>query len=277
MSDIDEDNNNKRKRIDNPDSPPELPEPKKPQKMTTLESLAASIERLEQRLSKKIDENAENLETKFVAVETIVKEVKDGFVAMREEVFNMQIKVNKQELLINQLEQDALSDSFNVFGLPALTGNKADPIPIIQKILSKIGVESSPEEFKTCFHIQHRSGKGSHISATCWDERKKREILQKARDFNKVPNQKILVEEIVQLPKDSPARGRQLFIKNQMTEINAKINNEARKYRKKIFEYVWEKDGRTMIRVNADSKAHYIRSLQQLEHFVNEAKQQMEH
>lgn len=79
--------------------------------------------------------------------------------------------------------------------------------------------------------------------------------MQNARNFNKDPKQKIL-EEIVQLSKDSPTRGRQLFIKNQMTQINAKINNEARKHKNKIFEYVWEKDGRTMIRVNADSKAH---------------------
>lgn len=44
MSDAEEDDNNIRKRINNPDSLPDLPNPKKPQKMSTLEYLATAIE-----------------------------------------------------------------------------------------------------------------------------------------------------------------------------------------------------------------------------------------
>lgn len=273
MSDSEEDSNGKRKRPQS-DSSPEQPDPKKPQNMSiSMEDFNNAFA----TLTEKVDESAKSLGVRFAAVEKAVDDVAKMFDKLKVEVAELHIKVNRQDLLINDLEQDALSSSFNIFGLPKIADRKIDPLPTVQKVIEKFGVETSSEDFKHVFYVQHLSGKSSHIAVTCWNENKKTEIMSKARECWREKKLKIFAEDIVELSETSPARGRQIIIRNQMTRTNAKIYNEARKLHKKQFEYVWEKNGRTMIRIRADSKMTHIRTLQQLAHSVEVAKQQMEH
>lgn len=163
MSDKEEDPNSKRRRSEqSSDSSPE--NPKKVQKMS--EKAIADVMEAIQKLSTKMD-------NRFDGVDASIKEVKEKLDKLKTEVVEIQLKVDKQDQVINQLQQDSLASSFNVYGLPNANDRKKSPLPILQKLLKKIDVTVTNDDFKALFCVPHLSGKGSHIAATCWNERKK--------------------------------------------------------------------------------------------------------
>lgn len=172
-------------------------------------------------------------------IETKIEDMKTTFNNIVSEMDTMRNNIDHLALEINVIKQAALAGALNIFGLPPLDNPTANPFPVMKIIMQKIGIHAKEDDFKKLYYIQHKSQKGSHISVTCWSERKKLEILNKFKSFLKDSGDKILVEDIMKLNEGSIFKGKQIFIRNQLTKMNSEIFAEARKYRNTLFQYVW--------------------------------------
>jgi hypothetical protein len=93
-----------------------------------------------------------------------------------------------------------------------------------------------------------------------YDEKLKTEFLQACREKKPFP-----VENIVTLSANNPMRGKVIYVKSQLTSDNRLLATKARKQKKdgKLL-YVWEREGRILIRKAENTPAVEIQSMSQL-------------
>lgn len=265
------DTSSKRPRpIDSPESLVERAAKSTKTKMS-LEEINATLTRMSSGMST-LNGNIVDISNRIGSIETKMEEMKTTFNSIVSEMDTMRKNIDQLALEINVIKQAALAGALNIFGLPPLDNPTANPFPVVKIIMQKIGIITKEEDFKKLYYIQHRSQKGSHISVTCWSERKKLEILNKFKAFLKDNGNRILVEDIMKLNEGSVFKGKQLFIRNQLTKMNSEIFSEARKYRNTLFKYVWEREGTTFVKADENSRSVKITSLLQLQRIVSNAR-----
>lgn len=201
-----------------------------------------------------ISENMKRVEENVSKVEESVKKANFDITTLRDENEMLRSQLNHQEQL-NMIR------SFNVFGLPTLPPNSAQTV--MRSLATHLGTTINLEDFKELFVVNHRNKKTSHITGTFYEEKKRDEIFfrMKHRVANKKP---IVVEDIITtLPKDSTFRGKEIRVRTKVTQHTRKLLNDAYQY-KNTFKFIWESDGRVLMRKDENSRIVEIKTEQQL-------------
>lgn len=181
----------------------------------------------------------------------------DGSVAKAHQnidaVYNEQRNLRAQ---VNYMEQQKLINSVNIFGLPCIPQDQA--MATVTKIAKEMGMNVKQPDMKDVYVVKHSDNISSHISAKFYDERKRDEILSafKKRITDKKP---VLVENICNLPNNSKLRGTEIRIRTALTQETRKLLAMARKFSHQ-FEFIWETDGRVLMKKHRDSKTIEIKS-----------------
>lgn len=163
---------------------------------------------------------------------------------------------------LNGMEQAMQATSFNVFGLPNI--NRKDAFNCFEAICTKLNVKVEEKDLRELYVVNHMSKRTSHISGSFYDERKKIELMrrQKTARANENP---VLVDDILSdLDTNHPLRGTEISIRNRLTQATQNLLNVALSYWDK-YEFIWESNGKVMMRHTENSKPIEIKSQQHLE------------
>lgn len=219
----------------------------------TIKSLISEFNRNLTEQIQKISNDIKQIESKIDRVETSVVKANSEIIDLQNE--NQQIRNE-----LNNRQQLNMRTHFNLFGLPAL--KQEDALIVMKNVALKVGTTVVDEDFKDIYVANHRDKKTSHIAGIFYNEQKRDEIFNKMK--KQIADKKpILVEEVVKLARDSPFRGKELRLKTKLTQYTRMLLNDARQL-KNIFKFIWECDGRILMRKDEHSRIIEIKTPQQL-------------
>lgn len=128
-----------------------------------------------------------------------------------------------------------------------------DVMTIMAKIATKLGTSLKKTDFKVLYIANHRNKTSSHITGTFYEERKHNEVFIKQKLLLAEKNP-ILMEDVINLPQSSPLRGTQVRIRTMLTQHTWKLLVYTRSLASNQFEFIWERDGKIMMRKNTASR-----------------------
>lgn len=149
--------------------------------------------------------------------------------------------------------------------LSSLTEFTAESILI--NFLGRVGITTTQTDYKDFKLITYPDKKGSYIIGTLWEQKKKSDIMNNFKEMLKA-DKPILVDQMFRLPSTSPLVGRQIRFKNRLTKINALLLKAARSYKDKLFAFVWESEGRVLIRRSPSEKPIHRKNMEHLRDLV---------
>lgn len=157
------------------------------------------------------------------------------------------------------MEQESLIKSFNVFDLLTLTQEQA--FQTINNIAIKLGITVKKTDLKDIFVANHRDKRSSHITGTFYEEKKRDEFFSNTK--NRIADKNPLVEEICTLSNDSTFRGIEVRVRTKFTQHTREMLAKARQLSNK-FSFIWESEGKILLRKVEDSRIIQIKSERQL-------------
>lgn len=144
-----------------------------------------------------------------------------------------------------------LANSFNVFGVPRIF--REDTFRAFEAICNALDCTVNETDLKELYIVSHKDNMTAHISGTFHDLRKKTEIMnaQKiARRFKKP----IMCEDIfTTIGPTHPLRGREITFRSLLLDRTRELYNFALEYWD-IYKYIWEVDGKVLVRVSDTSR-----------------------
>lgn len=244
------------------DSPPQE---KKESKQPKLEmTFSAQIAELKTILETKMG----NLETKLGNVEIMMtnldeklsKNISDFTEKITSEINSVKVEQSVMAMRVNDLEQMLNNSTVVITGLPM----PVDSVPLntINTIASKFKAAYTANDFKRLVNIKYKDQKGSFIIANFYLESKKNEFVNNFRAITK--ENPMRIQRVFTLPPDSADREKVIRVKTLLTKNNMQLLKEAFTYLKKPFKFVWESEGKIMVRKDAGSKAIVIKTSEQL-------------
>lgn len=259
----------KRKKSDS--SPEENPEriktaPKKQKQVAKamgsiekkLDALIAAVDRVEERQSEtnlKIDNiSAEltRLKERTESLETSNKTSSNNIIWLRGETLRI-------DQSLNTVQQALLSHHFAVYGLPFdVDANEAMPIMI--RLAKKLGTNITKDDLRFAVLRKGSAKKSSFILGAFYDERLKLDVMTRFKD-----TRPIAVEDVVlNLPANHNLRGKEIFIRNQLTPFNRQLRAELHRVNNGRVKFIWENNGRILIKKDAESQVIVISSMEQI-------------
>lgn len=144
---------------------------------------------------------------------------------------------------INMLKQQNLNAEFVLYGLPPEV-NTEQSRDIVKNFCVAVDSPINDHDITKCY-ARHNAAKtetiivGSFVNASLKEELKK--------SFNQ--KKPVVVEDVVlSLPARSKWRGKEVVMRNQLTEYNRQLLREAHQLNENRYKYIWESNGRIMLR-----------------------------
>lgn len=208
-----------------------------------------------------IDRTMVGLQRDLTTVTQRVDGVDDKVLEMRRDIVQSQNESDALRADLNRVEQTMLAAAFNIFGLPSMDRKKA--YDVFKDICVALKFEVDRGDLSELYVVNHKNAKESHICGRFHDERKKIELMRLLK-AEKASDSPILTEDIfTAIEADHPRRGKEINIRTRLTETTQKLLNYALQYWDK-YKFIWESDGRVMVRATESARPTEIRSQQQL-------------
>lgn len=238
---------------------------------TKLDNLIAQVTHTSQQNTiimeslQRQNESLEALKADVAAIKTSRNADAKKLAKVDKELNQLKSKVESLAAENNQLHQHALERDIVVFGLPPL---RRDQLPeLVSSLATHTNTQLSPADFSHIYCTTRRDKTKSTLHARFHCNQKKTEFLNsiKEKKKNNIP---ILLEDLLQLGPNDPRRGSEIVAKPKLTAANQQIFNEARKHKDK-FKFVWQSEGRLLIRQSEASPIMEIVSMNQLMELLN--------
>lgn len=236
--------------------------------MTEIQDLDKKLEKNfgdVMKMLKELNQTQLSISSDLKEVKTHVEKLDTAVVKAQADIATLQNDNLILQSEVAQMEQSALKKSINFFGLPPL--KQEDAFAVVATFGLKIGVQMRRDDFKDIYVANHRNKTSSHIAGTVYDERKSSSLFLKIRELKRA-NKPVLVEDIVKLPENSTLRGTEVKVKTRLTQYTRKLLALTRLHAAQHFQFIWEADGRILIKKDKDSKLIEIKNEQQLNNIL---------
>lgn len=245
------DESNKKRRS----SPSSLDKPAKMPKDDIKEMMKEMLTEMEGRL--------------FVEIGKLRNEVSGALDEMKKKWKDFDEALDSLDFKINDLEQENLNASIALVGLPPVKKGY-DVLPNIAEFGNALGVTIVARDLKEYYAFNLKSGSGSQINLTFWQEFKKREVMIKYKEKMKADSP-ILVHMVVpDLDKNSSFKLKKLKLYPQLTRYNQHLLKNAHQHHDR-FKFIWFGMNKVMLRASENSPFIKILSAAHLKQVVQEA------
>lgn len=157
---------------------------------------------------------------------------------------------------LNELKQESLSNEFVIYGLPPQISNEHAK-GVVQHFATATGVQISDNDIQFAFarHIKRKSesiivGRFKQLAA-------KQAVMKSFAEKKPIPVKSVIND----LEETLKQIGKELVIRNQLTPFNRKIMSEAHKINNGTFRFIWDSNGRIMLKKTELDRAIHIRSM----------------
>jgi hypothetical protein len=228
---------------ESPDS--EIKQRNKVIKMPESSTIAAELEVIKKLI----------VESNKQTTEKIEKLINQNAETFKKELSALEIRINDIEQNINN------SSSFMVHNLPkpVLMSN----MQLVNKALTGLGLQLKEDDIKRLQVIPYKSGIGVFAIVSLWNEKKKFDLMKRAKE--KAKSDPVGVKEVFQVDPLSALYTKNVTFRTLLTRERAELYKKVQAYRNKPFKYVWENNGRILVKEKDDSRAIEIKSLAQIQ------------
>lgn len=209
------------------------------------------------KIGEEVKKNGEKLATLLERIENNEKEV----AAIKAEMAELDARLNYRD-------QKDLIDHFRVTGLPPLSPLKGETAILMTKIMQKVGVICTAQDFSFCVMKHNKNNSGSVIFGKFSSSNKREEAFRAFRTAAKA--EPITWNKFAPVVANDPNGLRKLYLSSFLTNWTMALLNKAREHRGTTFEYVWETGTRIMVRKATGQPAIEIRSPGQLQKLVTQ-------
>lgn len=230
------------------------------------------VQDISRELKKTFREEISNLESSFELLcnqirdvelsikkqDTKIQDLENKNLDLQNKNKNFELRVSVLEQKVKNFEQQTLSNSLEVAGLPDSTST--DIGKVLQTIASKLNMnvndiqssQRSPgSRFKPGPIVVEMRTKAVQRQ---WVEAGKKTLLTVGH----------LLPDVEKEKADS-----RVYIREALTKHLKTLLYEAKTHLGKFYQFVWCKDGKVCVRENSTSKIHYIRSIQHINKLQN--------
>lgn len=185
-----------------------------------------------------------------------------------QEILALKAEVSDLEARINYRDQMDLVDHFRLTGLPPISATKEEATKMAIKILSKVNVICTAQDFTYCFVYRNKNNTGSAIVGKFSTTEKREEANKSFRAVAKTTA--ITWNKFAPVKENDPIGLRKLYLTSSLTKSTIALLNKAREHRGTTFEYVWETGCRILVRKAAGQPTIEIKSPQQLQRIIDQ-------
>lgn len=221
---------------------------------TELSAVKSTVNSI-QSTQKEINDRLDSLSQEVITISSNQNATDHNLQCLGSELADLKQKVSQIDLMKNQLEQQLLSNDISAFGIPAKYAAK--PEEMIFAFNNCLDLQLTKSSFKfirfmnkkklsTCnafFRFSDSATKSTFMSAVA--------DLAKGADGQRHP---LTIEDIFEEYKDpNELTGREIHFSNSLTLFNGQIIKLKSTVKQEI-NFMWEQDGRILMKYNATSK-----------------------
>lgn len=189
------------------------------------------------------------------------------------DVTNLKDKVHEIDVLRNQLEQEQLKDDISIVGVPAYYGDKHEEL--LDSINRACELSLSKKSFKFIRFVNKKKLDRGNVYMRFINHSEKASFMARVTSLSKDANgkrQPIVVEDFFTEHQDNPSSltGKQMYIVNSLTPANREILKLKHQYKSQIH-FMWEQDGRILMKYNQSSRVIQAYSTFHVHHFAKQS------
>lgn len=185
---------------------------------------------------------------------------------MSENIKNLQKENQTLKSQLNCVEQETYNKYSTILGLPEIKNVQLDEI--LQKLSHKIEFSlNKNKNLKECY-IKKENENKSHIVLRFFDERDKIAFTEAFKTNAPITN-----EDLIRTSKHSKLHKKELYIKDKLSSHNQQLKKICKKYLDKEFKFVWDANGKILVREGNNSKIIHINSIEKLVNVIKEIRE----
>lgn len=230
--------------------------------MNTLSQRSDSSEKKLDALLVKIENTDVNINILVQEISTVkhktevLEKTQENF---RDDINWLKNEVGRLSVDLGAVQQTTLSNHFLIFGLPHdLAVDK--PFMWLNKIASKLGVVICEQDLKHVALRKNEKYKNSYLTGIFHDIRLRQQLFEQA----KISRPLVVESVFTSLPGNSPLRGKEISLKGHVAPAIRSRLSEAHRLNNNVFKFIWQKDGRLLMKKDVGHQVYEIKSTDQL-------------
>lgn len=225
--------------------------------MKTLTNQMNNIEKKMDRIGLDIDE----LKSKQLVNE-------DRFNSIESELSVIQQDVQNTSNLRNSMEQNLLSNQMQIVNIPSSYERRNDEL--LMTLNNFFNTKFTKSSFKRIVFINKRKQPNCNVILNFHNSHDKAILMENVKKLSTDENGRripITIDDVFEEFKNEPLAGKQLFFNNILTKLNKEILKLKTIYKHQI-KFMWEQDGRILMRRNENARVVEATSIQQVEEYA---------
>lgn len=210
---------------------------------------------------KNVAKSQDNIEKSLATLLERTENNEKAIQAMKDEIGELEARLNIRE----QLD---LIDNFRLTGFPPITPTKEEQLELISEILKFVGVTTTKDDFVYWSAYQNRSKSSAVIVGKFASSAKRSEAFKAFRE--KAKTSEITWNKFVISRPGDPNGLRKINLRTSLTKATMALLNKVREHSTK-FKYIWEANGRVLVRKAEGDRAIEIKSSLQLKKIVDQS------
>lgn len=215
---------------------------------------------METNLSKAISDVTQRV----INIETSLATMLDRMIQNEKAIEELKIELSETQARLNVRDQRDLVNFFRVTGLPPMNIPKKQEMELMITILSKVDVPATANDFEYVRMYKTANNSSSTLTGKFVNQMKRKEAFMAFRAKAKATG--ITWNQIVE-PCDPNDGLRKLYLRSNLTKPTMILLNRAREHKDK-FQFIWEEEGRILLRKKDKEPAIELKSVLQLQQLV---------
>lgn len=201
---------------------------------------------------------------RVINIETNLATLLERLIKNENAIEALKCELSETRSLLNVRDQQDLANHFRLSGLPPVGLKKEDCKTFMIKVLSVVGVPATQNDFEYATVFKTGDNASATLVGKFVNIMKRREAFKAFRAKSKDPG--ITWGDMA--TSNNPNDGsRKLFLRSNLTKPTMTLLNRAREH-KDIFKFIWEDEGRIMLRKSENERYVELKSLRQLQQLV---------
>lgn len=248
------------KKRDRPSlSPDNIQQVEKVQKMETQ----LVLNKLDQLFTK-----FEELQSTQNAIRVDISKLVERVQIIENDLDRLKFELQTLTARIDESDQIKLRNSFKITGIPYKQSSQEHLFVIVKKIFSLAGLDVEKEDFEYLAIYPNRNRVTGQIVGKFERFNKRTAIFRNFKESTKTTP--ILWKDVVNTEPNDPQGLKTIRLWSKLTQNTANLLARAKEYRN-MYKYVWENEGRVLMRKNDGDRVLEIKSLTELASAVNGA------
>lgn len=184
-----------------------------------------------------------NIETTVIELDEDVSTAMGKFMQLEKQITDLTSRHEQLETKVNNMDQASLATSFRITGFPKGDRNPANCLATAVQFFRLLNVTVEEKDFKRLYLQNYRSGEGSQLVGTFYNEQLKVSCMKKFKEAKKT--KPIMLSDVLKTTANNRNDTQAVVFRNMLTLQTRVLLNQAKQHMD-VFKFVWEDNGKIL-------------------------------